>query len=45
MTCNGSYRQKLIPAGQAGGTKVILHGILFTISMFLEEKTSGQKKD
>ncbi|MGK5039861.1 hypothetical protein ACQ4WQ_05940 [Janthinobacterium sp. GB1R12] len=37
--------KKLIRAGMGAGIEVILDGILFAVSMFLEKKTSGQKKD
>ncbi|WP_256267358.1 MULTISPECIES: hypothetical protein [Janthinobacterium] len=37
--------KKLIRAGMAGHIEVILGGILFTFSMFLEKKTGRQKKD
>jgi hypothetical protein len=41
MTCNVLFRQKVNPR-QAG--KIIHHGILFTISMFLRRKNQLAKK-
>ncbi|WP_268992730.1 MULTISPECIES: hypothetical protein [unclassified Janthinobacterium] len=37
--------KKLIRDGMAGHIEVIPDGILFAVSMFLEKKTSRQKKD
>ncbi|WP_268766381.1 hypothetical protein [Janthinobacterium sp. Ant5-2-1] len=37
--------KKLIRAGMTANMEVILGSILFTISMFLEKKNGGQKKD
>jgi len=36
--------KKLIRAATTGGNQVILHGILFTGSMFLGEKPAGKKR-
>ena len=40
----GDTDKKLIRAAMTGGTEVILHDILFTVSMFLGKNTCREKK-